>query len=62
MNFDFDDSQAYRYENFELSTFYRFYFKKNMRNAGFFVQPFVSLTQENILPIELLFRRHHRWR
>lgn len=46
VNFDFDDSQAYRYENFELSPYYRFYFsKKNIRNAGFFVQPFMSLTQ-----------------
>ena len=46
VNFDFDDSQAYRYENFELSPYYRFYFsKKNIRNAGFFVQPFMSLIQ-----------------
>ena len=30
VNFDFDDSQAYRYENFELSTFYRFYFSKKI--------------------------------
>lgn len=46
VNFDFDGSQAYRYENFEISPFYRFYFnKKNSSNAGFFVQPFLSLTQ-----------------
>lgn len=30
VNFDFDDSQAYRYENFELSPYYRFYFSKKI--------------------------------
>lgn len=48
INFDFDGSQAYRYENFEISPFYRFYFnRKKTPNAGFFVQPFLSLTQGN---------------
>ena len=46
INFDFDASQAYRFENFEISPFYRFYFsKKKTPNMGFFVQPFISLTQ-----------------
>ena len=46
INFDFDGSQAYRYENFEISPFYRFYFnKKSSGNSGFFVQPFMSLIQ-----------------
>ena len=39
VNFDFDDSQAYRYENFELSHIIDSILAKNMRNAGFFVQP-----------------------
>ena len=48
INFDFDGSQAYRYENFEISPFYRFYFnRKKTPNAGFFVQPFLSLIQGN---------------
>ena len=46
INFDFDASQAYRFENFEISPFYRFYFsRKKTPNVGFFVQPFISLTQ-----------------
>ena len=46
VNFDFDLSEAYRYENFEISPFYRFYFNnKKSNNSGFFVQPFLSLIQ-----------------
>ena len=69
VNFDFDGSQAYRYENFEVSPFYRLYFnKKNSSNAGFFVQPFMSLVQgkydtyrvyyNDIIDVDLNEERH----
>ncbi|MEL0300799.1 MAG: hypothetical protein VW976_02775 [Flavobacteriaceae bacterium] len=45
INFDNEFSEAYRFEYFEISPFYRLYFKsKNTNNSGFFVQPFLSLT------------------
>ena len=45
INFDNEFSEAYRFEYFEISPFYRLYFKsKNANNSGFFVQPFLSLT------------------
>jgi len=43
--FDNEFSEAYRFQHFEISPYYRLYFKsKNARNSGFFVQPFLSLT------------------
>ena len=46
INFDGGLEQGYRFETFELSPFYRLYFQnKKNSNEGFFVQPFVSLTQ-----------------
>lgn len=45
INFDNEFSEAYRFEHFEISPYYRLYFKKNnAHNSGFFVQPFLSLT------------------
>ena len=45
INFDNEFSEAYRFEYFEISPYYRLYFQsKNANNAGFFVQPFLSLT------------------
>ena len=45
INFDNDFSEAYRFEYFEISPFYRLYFKsKNANNSGFSVQSFLSLT------------------
>ena len=45
INFANEFSEAYRFEYFEVSPYYRLYFKsKNANNAGFFVQPFLSLT------------------
>lgn len=45
INFDNEFSEAYRFEYFEISPYYRLYFKsKNAKNSGFFVQPFLSLT------------------
>ena len=45
INFDNEFSEAYRFQHFEISPYYRLYFKrKNARNSGFFVQPFISLT------------------
>jgi hypothetical protein len=45
INLDNEFSEAYRFEHFEISPYYRLYFKsKNANNAGFFVQPFLSLT------------------
>lgn len=45
INFDDEFSEAYRFEHFEISPYYRLYFKKNnAHNSGFFVQPFLSLT------------------
>ncbi len=46
INFDGGLEQGYRFETFELSPFYRLYFQnKQNSNEGFFVQPFLSLTQ-----------------
>ncbi|MGC6421608.1 MAG: hypothetical protein ACON47_08170 [Flavobacteriaceae bacterium] len=43
LNFDGNKSQGYRFENFELSPYYRLYFsQKTWPNRGFFVQPFLS--------------------
>ena len=45
-NFDRSYSEGYRFESFEVSPYYRLYFRaKKDHNSGFFVQPFVSLTQ-----------------
>lgn len=45
INFDNEFSEAYRFDHFEISPYYRLYFRsKNANNAGFFVQPFFSLT------------------
>lgn len=45
INFDNEFSEGYRFEHFEISPYYRLYFKsKNANNSGFFVQPFLSLT------------------
>ena len=40
INFDFDGSQAYCFENFEISPFYRFYFsRKKPRMWAFLYSP-----------------------
>ena len=45
INLDNEFSEAYRYEYFEISPYYRLYFqRKSAHNSGFFVQPFLSLT------------------
>ena len=45
INFDSEFSEAYRFQHFEISPYYRLYFKsKKANNSGFFVQPFLSLT------------------
>ncbi len=45
LNFDYAFSEGYRYEQFEISPYYRLYYgRKNTHNSGFFVQPFLSLT------------------
>ena len=45
INFDNEFSEAYRFEHFEISPYYRLYFRrKNANNSGFFVQPLLSLT------------------
>jgi hypothetical protein len=43
-NFDSEFYEGYRFENFEISPYYRVYFRqKKAQNSGFFVQPFLSL-------------------
>ncbi len=45
-NFDRSYSEGYRFESFEISPYYRLYFRaKKDDNSGFFVQPFLSLTE-----------------
>ena len=45
LNFDPNFNEDYRYQNFELSLYYRLYFNANTPfNKGFFAQPFFSLT------------------
>lgn len=45
INFDNDEYSSYRYENFEISPFYRQYFgnKKKNKGAGFFTEIFASV-------------------
>ena len=46
LNFDPNFNEGYRYQNFELSLYYRLYFSpKTPSNKGFFAQPIFSLTQ-----------------
>lgn len=46
LNFDPNFNEEYRYQNFELSLYYRLYFSpKTPSIKGFFAQPFFSLTQ-----------------
>ena len=45
-NFDRSYSEGYRFESFEISPYYRLYFRaKKNHNSGFFVQPFLSITE-----------------
>lgn len=58
INFDNEFSEAYRFEYFEISPYYRLYFQsKNTNNAGFFVQPFLSLTsgEYDYYPIDFTY-------
>lgn len=45
-NFDRSYYEGYRFESFEISPYYRLYFRANKApNSGFFVQPFLSVTE-----------------
>lgn len=45
-NFDRSYYEGYRFESFEISPYYRLYFRaKKEHNSGFFVQTFLSLTE-----------------
>ena len=57
LNFDNAFSEGYRYEQFEISPYYRLYYgRKNTHNSGFFVQHSSALLQENIIIMKYIIR------